>query len=321
MLDALDPDSAQGQVYRALVSSPRSRVAELAARTGLAGDAVRASLAELSAEGAVLVVDPQAEVWDAQSPAEVTEALLQREAARRVGVRRTGIELERLFRTARQDSGSYPALEVVEGGERILATLQRLQSGARRSVRGIDRPPYYGSTGYYADQEVIQRERMAAGIAYHFLYYESACSDPVVGPNMARMIEAGEQARTLAEPPMKLHIGDEDLAVVTLETEDRSDFVALVVRPSALLTTLCQVFDTLWKLAVPVSVADTGAEIDRRDRGILVLMASGATDEAIARRLDLSRRTVVRRVAALLEQLGATNRFQAGVQAARRGWL
>ncbi|MFF5212658.1 hypothetical protein [Streptosporangium sp. NPDC000396] len=50
-------------------------------------------------------------------------------------------------------------------------------------------------------------------------------------------------------------------------------------------------------------------------------MASGATDEAIARRLGLGRRTVVRRVSALQRTLGATTRFQAGVQAARRGWL
>ena len=50
-------------------------------------------------------------------------------------------------------------------------------------------------------------------------------------------------------------------------------------------------------------------------------MASGATDDAISRRLGLSRRTVVRRAARLLERLGASTRFQAGVQAAHRGWL
>lgn len=58
-----------------------------------------------------------------------------------------------------------------------------------------------------------------------------------------------------------------------------------------------------------------------RDRTIITLMAAGLTDEAIARRLRLSRRTVVRRITALLDRLGATTRFQAGVQAANRGWL
>ncbi|MFD0381698.1 response regulator transcription factor [Streptomyces stramineus] len=70
-----------------------------------------------------------------------------------------------------------------------------------------------------------------------------------------------------------------------------------------------------------MSATGIGTQIDARDRQILTLMASGATDDAIARRLGLGRRTVVRRVSALLAMLGATTRFQAGVQAARRGWL
>ncbi len=80
-------------------------------------------------------------------------------------------------------------------------------------------------------------------------------------------------------------------------------------------------FESLWRLAVPASVAGAGTQIDARDRQILTLMASGATDDVIARRLGLGRRTVVRRVSVLLAGLGATTRFQAGVQAARRGWL
>ena len=49
-----------------------------------------------------------------------------------------------------------------------------------------------------------------------------------------------------------------------------------------------------------------------------MLLAGGATDETIARQLGLSTRTVERRVRAMLDQLGAETRFQAGVQAARR---
>ena len=38
-------------------------------------------------------------------------------------------------------------------------------------------------------------------------------------------------------------------------------------------------------------------------------------------KLGLSLRTVRRRVADLMTELGADSRFQAGVEAARRGWL
>ncbi|WP_374231436.1 hypothetical protein [Frigoribacterium faeni] len=50
-------------------------------------------------------------------------------------------------------------------------------------------------------------------------------------------------------------------------------------------------------------------------------MAAGATDEVVAQRLGLSVRTVRRRVHDLFGELGVTNRFHAGVEAARRGWL
>jgi len=56
-------------------------------------------------------------------------------------------------------------------------------------------------------------------------------------------------------------------------------------------------------------------------RLLLGQLAGGAKDEQIARALGLSVRTVRRRVAELLEELGADSRFQAGVEAVRRGWI
>ncbi|MFB9905587.1 helix-turn-helix transcriptional regulator [Allokutzneria oryzae] len=115
--------------------------------------------------------------------------------------------------------------------------------------------------------------------------------------------------------------GSRSAGIVGGALEGRDGVVALVIRPSSLLTALSNVFETLWKVAVPASAAGPGPVVDDRERQVLTLMASGATDDAIARRLGLSRRTVVRRMAELLRRLGATTRFQAGVQAARRGWL
>ena len=56
-------------------------------------------------------------------------------------------------------------------------------------------------------------------------------------------------------------------------------------------------------------------------RFLLDQLAHGAKDEQIARTLGISLRTVRRRVAAILAELGVESRFQAGVEAARRGWL
>ncbi|MEU3526746.1 hypothetical protein AB0E62_23240 [Streptomyces sp. NPDC038707] len=323
MHDVFDPDSARGRVYRFLVAHPHTSVPRLAAGTGLSETAVRAALEELAAEDIAVTADSgkARSRWEAVPPTQVVEALLRRDDVVRTALRRTGTEMERLYRSARRDAGHYEALEVVEDPARVLAVSRQLQQSVRHQLRVIDVPPYSGTTDHYLAQEALQRERMAAGVVYRAIYHGSAFDDPIAWPNMARMIEAGEQARTLDDPPMKLAIRDSDLAVVTLAADDRPGLVSLLVRPSGLFQALSHTFESLWKLAVPVSAAGIGTPIDARDRQILTLMASGATDDAIARHLGLGRRTVVRRVSALLVSLGATTRFQAGVQAARRGWL
>jgi len=57
------------------------------------------------------------------------------------------------------------------------------------------------------------------------------------------------------------------------------------------------------------------------ERRLLTLLASGMKDEAIAHHLGWSYRTTRRRIADVLSKLRAETRFQAGLHAARRGWL
>ena len=204
---------------------------------------------------------------------------------------------------------SYPAIEVA-GARAGLEAIDRMQREARRQLRIIDIPPYQGTPERYAAQEVLQSGRMAEGVAYRVIYSRAACDDPVAGPNMIRSVEHGEQARTLADPPMKLVLADTAMAALPMPGEA----TVLLVRRSALLDALSGVFETLWRLAIPVSAVEDSA-LDERDKLILTLLATGATDDAIARRVGVNRRTVVRRVSALQTRLGATTRFQAGLQA------
>jgi DNA-binding CsgD family transcriptional regulator len=94
----------------------------------------------------------------------------------------------------------------------------------------------------------------------------------------------------------------------------------LVVRAPSLVSALQAMFEVLWERATPLGrVGEAGRVVP--DARLLELLAEGGQDEAIAERLGVSVRTVRRRVAELLESLGARTRFQAGAQAARRGLL
>ncbi len=54
---------------------------------------------------------------------------------------------------------------------------------------------------------------------------------------------------------------------------------------------------------------------------MLALLAEGAKDETIARRLQLSTRTVRRVIAQAMRECGAQSRFQLAIAAVHRGWL
>ncbi|MFJ5986285.1 LuxR C-terminal-related transcriptional regulator [Lentzea sp. NPDC092896] len=68
-------------------------------------------------------------------------------------------------------------------------------------------------------------------------------------------------------------------------------------------------------------VGSVGKEPTTATQHLLRLMRTGATDRAIARELDVSLRTLNRRIARLQSLLGVQSRFQLGVLAAELEWL
>lgn len=132
--------------------------------------------------------------------------------------------------------------------------------------------------------------------------------------------EAGERARVHPQVPIKLAISDRSIALLPLAL-DQMRGSALVVRESALVEALAQLFQLLWEQALPLAGQPEGDDDAGVDRRLLTMLASGMKDDAIARQLDVSSRTVGRRVAELMDFLGARTRFEAGVRSQRRGLL
>jgi DNA-binding CsgD family transcriptional regulator len=137
---------------------------------------------------------------------------------------------------------------------------------------------------------------------------------------LARAQEAArfhEEARVATDVPTRMVLVDRRAALVPLAPVASSG--SLLIRSSLLVEALWALFESVWEHAVPQGAESD--ELDEHDRTIVALMAAGLKDEAIARRLGVAERTVGRRISALLAELGASTRFQAGIQAARRGWL
>lgn len=132
--------------------------------------------------------------------------------------------------------------------------------------------------------------------------------------------QAGEQIRVIADLPTRLIVIGSTHAVVP-EPLGFADEPRLLVRQRGLVEALTLLFELMWERAVAVPDLDLGEARPELRRFLLQQLAAGAKDEQIARTLGISLRTVRRRVAALLTDLGVDSRFQAGVEAVRRGWL
>ncbi|MEP6666990.1 MAG: LuxR C-terminal-related transcriptional regulator, partial [Nocardioidaceae bacterium] len=130
---------------------------------------------------------------------------------------------------------------------------------------------------------------------------------------------AGERIRVLPEVPTRLAVFGSTAAVLPGAWGSPAGYRMLIRQPS-IVSVCIAYFEQLW--SHPVTVPGCGAEVDAGSRSqLLELLARGAKDEQIARTLDMSLRTVRRRVADVIAELGVDSRFQAGMEAVRRGWL
>lgn len=138
-------------------------------------------------------------------------------------------------------------------------------------------------------------------------------------PVIQARAEAGEEIRLLPDIPTRLLVIGTSHALLP-EPLGTTESPRVMVRQRGLVQALVMLFDRMWDDGAPVDL-ELGRTGDDARRFLLQQLASGAQDEQIARRLGLSLRTVRRRVAELMSELGAASRFQAGVEAAKRGWL
>lgn len=196
-----------------------------------------------------------------------------------------------------------------------------------------DNPPTVGQTGLdmllaSARREVLiisgsgnarfgklDHENLRRGVRYRVLFPDAA---RLSGP-LNQLSLAGAEVRTEAEVPMEGMVIDGVTAVLP------ADGVGVAVfRLPGVVASIVGLFERIWPGAAPLIPADpeaVGPGLTSRERALLDLLCSGATDESAGARLGISVRTVRRMVADIMNRLGARSRFQAGVKLADRGWL
>lgn len=310
MLEELGIDPRDEELYECVLRQGNPTVTELAGRLRRDAADVRRGLDVLAGHGLVTPVSGSPRRWVAPPPDVAIGALIQRRERRLRSLQR----LVRHYVTAYQrgEADTDPSSHLVEqlhGRDAVSERAEQLHAQAREQVCIFDKPPHAQREAGPAQLGALRR-----GIAYRTVYERSSLDVPGRIEEVRRGVEAGEEARVRPQLPLKLLLVDRAWAMVPISAGAADH--ALVIRSSALLDGLVALFEQQWQRALPL-FADAGPTGETAE--LLSMLLTGMTDETIARRLGIGLRTVQRRVRALMDDLGADTRFQAGFQAARAG--
>jgi sugar-specific transcriptional regulator TrmB/DNA-binding CsgD family transcriptional regulator len=306
------------RLYRALLADSPLTLGGLAEAVGVPAGLLRGPLERLQGAG---FVTPLADAEDLFVPVPPDLALHLVVSREELKLRRRLEELSRLRgaapRLSRQLIGEAgdnhdDVVHVVEGASLVRQKRADVALLARERVRRMEPIPLL-------DEDLDTQ----ADVPTTVLYERAALDEPDIFAEVLQRQARGDDVRLVPHPPARLILADEQLAFVLLDDQPER-IRGVLVHPSPLLDTIIALYDQLWDRAIPLAGGDErdGAwRISEEDAALLRLLAAGLKDQAIARHLGIGLRTVVRRIGNLSRALDAETRFQAGLQAVRRGLL
>lgn len=323
MWESVGVTGPEGNAYEALVRRGQAEVSAIAADAGLPRGQAARILSRLVDHGLAARLPGRPLRYAAISPDLVVSSLIAERERSLLRLREHARQLA--AEQASRNPCHHPAelVEVIEGDANVRNTFIRLQREAREQIRGLDRPPYLENPvgGNLEENRQIEDR----GLTYRVIYDESALAIPGRMADIQRGIKRGERARVSSHVPMKMALCDDRLALIPVTTPGYRADAAYLVHPSSMLDAFSELFEALWERAVPLNRASpqqaADADLSAEDAELIGLLASGVTDETIARTFGWSVRTVHRHVHRIMADVGAETRFQAGMQAVRRGWV
>jgi len=309
MIDAVGP--AERAAYELLLDAPMACLEDVAAQWNRPED-LAAVLAWLDAAGLISVLPGKPSRYQATAAGLILDTLVAEREDALARAHERAIRLASAYRQARTWPAHGDVVEVLSGEREIRLRLNRLHRAAMRELCCLNAPPEPGLSAM-----------LKAGVASRCVYKRAVAGRTGVLPEIEALIAAGQQARTLPEVPLRLYLADDQQAILPVRHQP-DGHAAIVVYPSALLDALRKLFEAMWRRAVPLHLSARPPRNPSRRAGtvdsdhLIGLLLSGLTDKAIARHLGVGYRTVQRWIAALMSELNAHNRFQAGVLAALR---
>jgi DNA-binding CsgD family transcriptional regulator/sugar-specific transcriptional regulator TrmB len=325
----LEPFGVERQselVYLAMLKNPAAGTADIAQEAGISEAEVHHAFDELSR---LKLLRPS---WESPgtlrpvSPDVGMESLLAREEAE-LHQRQSQIERGRsalatlLADLSTQPQSVHTEVEEVNGLDAIRVKLEQLARLTRFQVLSL-MPGGPQSPENMEASKPLDEELLGRSVEILTVYLDSVRNDQRSLAYVRWLVDAGGGVRTTPVLPLRMLIFDRERAVLPLHVDRTSDGI-IILRGEGPVAAMCVLFHQIWQAAVPFGEEPSTAPetpLTPQERAVLGLLIQGDTDDALARRLGVSRRTIGRIVSDIMCRLGARSRFQAGVYAAVQGW-
>jgi DNA-binding CsgD family transcriptional regulator len=226
----------------------------------------------------------------------------------------------RSYSTTTEFESPEPDIEQLTDLRSVRRRLEELAMSARTEVLSFS-PSAYNPTATRDASRPLDMAMLGRGVRMQTLYLDTLAFEPAGLEYAQSLVQAGADVRLVPALPMRLILVDGETAIVPRDPDDDTAG-ALIVPHSGLVIALHALFMSYWKQGRPLTAeGDSDAGARTADRAVLRLLATGAKDEAIARQLGMSVRTVRRIVADIMVRAEVDSRFALGAYATAHNWI
>jgi sugar-specific transcriptional regulator TrmB len=318
VLEGVGVTPLQERVYLALVDTPWATPASIEQAVGVSASELRDCLATMESLGLVSRTTDDPPRLVPAPPDVAVEALVARQQEGVERARSGAAALMGRYLVDPRTVGCDGLVEIMQGRDAVRQRFHQLQVGATEELLVLDKPPYVTP---HHDSDT-QRSLLDRGVCARTIYEQQALDRPEIVAHIRELGGRGERARLVPTLPLKLAIADRRVALVPLTSDQPPMEASALVHPCGLLDALIELFEVLWDRAAPLRLhapsGDGDGDVSARDQELLALMVAGMKDEDIATHLEVTVRTIGRRVAHLMGTVGARTRFQLGWHLGRR---
>jgi HTH-type transcriptional regulator, sugar sensing transcriptional regulator len=253
----------EAMVYRYLLSQSPVNAADLSKHTGISVGRTYTVIDSLVGKGFCVVVPGKRKSFAPVKPSVAIERLCeerrQQEAQWQQLAEQAAQQLEVEFAASTDLSSEWDVVRVYTTAESMSTKFWQLCFAGRTTIRAINKPPYVMSRRSQRNRQNRDIDNLQSLLRSNVevrTLIEEEVDESEDFLNLARICATGNQpVRVGRALPLKLHIFDDDAALITLSIRPASkqQVYSLLIEHRVFCTAMIELYESHWTKAVPLA--------------------------------------------------------------------